>query len=112
MTGAVTYSGTEIVPINIVKDANTTYRDIQVTDGTNRIGVIRFNQPSGGTYNEITLGASDANNDPPSGFSVTRQLSNGAITCKAAGKVVATFDSNNKLVFPDGTTVWIELPTT
>lgn len=49
---------------------------------------------------EFTLFARDANN--------SRSLTgkpNGTLTWD--GNKVATFDSNNKLVFPDGTTVWI-----
>lgn len=60
----------------------------------------------GGVNTEIVAYKNEANSDERANIQVGFD-SNGDAFAKALGKDIATFDSNNKLVFPNGTTVWI-----
>ena len=103
MTGGITLSGGGCFVV-----CDVTNKQIQFCGGTNPLyGAGLYLNGIGVSGNEgyFTLTATDSQN---SKSLIGRP--NGQLTW--SNNNVATFDNDNKLVFPDGTTVWIELPTT
>ena len=76
------------IPIRLLVTGNS-YKGIEVlhTDG-NRVGNIRFTRTS--TSNEITLGASNGNNDAPTGITVSRGLNDDFIYLKSPAQGLST----------------------
>lgn len=60
---------------------------------------------TGGTFTGTVNGVT-----PPAGDNSTKLATTAYVQGELGSYTV--FDSNGRLVFPDGTTVWIELPTT
>lgn len=85
MTGQIksTYAS---VPISFTNVGSANYRDVEAkrSDTNKRIGALRFNTTS--TTNSVSIGASDAMDNAPSGVTVTRTLGDGT----TAGTVTIT----------------------
>lgn len=100
MTGTINRSGDTTVNTN-----DTSWTRFSGGTAYNKGGhIILYGMSTSDTSGWFTIGA---HNGTTSKSLIGRP--DGPLTW--GGNKVATFDSNNKLVFPDGTTVWIELPT-
>ena len=64
----------------------------------------KYMPKTGGTFTGTVNGVT-----PPTGDNSTKLATTAYVQVELGSYTV--FDSNGRLVFPDGTTVWIELPT-
>ena len=83
MTGALTINQNTVAPLTI--QTVDSYRDIQCTDATNRIGLVRFNKDTTNSVNRMLLGVTPyGTNDAPAGIEITRN-SSGTVTTSISG---------------------------
>ena len=99
LTGALTINQSSNVPLLFKTTAG--YNDIVITDGTNRIGIIRMQKDTTNAVNSVMLGASPyGTNNAPSGVTITR---NNAGTVTMIGVTPAASDNSTKIA----TTAWV-----
>lgn len=93
MTGALTIDQNNNNPLTLKTTAS--YNDIQVTDGTNRIGTLRFQKDTTNSLNKLFLGVIPyGNNNAPSGIEISRN-SSGTVT--ATAPTPAAGDNSTKI---------------
>lgn len=92
LTGALTIDQSGTVPLTM---QTSNYSDIQVTDGSNRIGLVRIQKDTSNSVNSVMLGVIPyGTNNTPSGITVTR---NNAGTVTMTGVTPAAGDNSTKL---------------
>ena len=92
LTGAITIDQSGTVPLTMQASS---YNDIQVTDGSNKIGLIRIQKDTSNSVNSIMLGVIPyGTNNTPSGITVTR---NNAGTVTMTGVTPEAGDNSTKL---------------
>ena len=93
LTGSLTINQNGNAPITLKTTAS--YNDIQCTDGTNRIGTLRFQKDTTNSLNKLFLGVIPyGNNNAPSGIEISRN-SSGTVT--ATAPTPAAGDNSTKI---------------